>query len=121
MYNYYAYVNEQYNVTQVIYTSSEIIESGSLGPAENWYLTSENMLSGVNLKGLTPFRANFAKIGYVYDIGFDMFLPPKPFPSWVVNLDTSNWSAPIHYPSDGKHYIWDENTTNWIEVESPII
>jgi hypothetical protein len=61
-------------------------------------------------------RKNYAGIGYSYDASLDAFLPPKPFPSWVLNEQTCLWGAPVAYPDDGKFYRWDEPTTSWIEV-----
>lgn len=61
-------------------------------------------------------RKNFAGIGYTYDVQRDAFIPPKPYNSWVLNEDTCQWEAPIPYPTDGKIYSWDEDTTSWIEL-----
>lgn len=60
-------------------------------------------------------RKNFAGIGYTYDSTRDAFIAPKPFASWVLNETTCKWDAPIAYPTDGKHYAWDETTTSWVE------
>jgi hypothetical protein len=62
------------------------------------------------------FRKNYAGVGYSYDTSRDAFIPPKPFPSWVLNDQTCMWEAPNPYPNDGKDYRWDEPTTSWIEV-----
>ena len=61
-------------------------------------------------------RKNYAGIGYTYDSERDAFIPPKPFPSWVLVEETCQWNAPVDYPNDGKAYYWDENSTNWIEA-----
>jgi hypothetical protein len=61
------------------------------------------------------FRKNYAGIGYTYDPQHDAFIPPKPFPSWLLNAD-AQWEAPIGMPVDGKMYQWDEATTNWVEI-----
>ena len=58
-------------------------------------------------------RKNYAGIGYRYDIDRDAFIPPKPYPSWVLNEDTCLWDAPVSMPTDGV-YQWDEATTSWI-------
>ena len=63
------------------------------------------------------FRKNYAGVGYKYDKTRDAFIPPKLFPSWVLNEDTCRWDAPIPRPDDGKMYEWDEGTTSWIEVD----
>ncbi len=54
----------------------------------------------------------------------------KPYSSWIIkDIDVSpdvfqdgttiysDWGAPVDYPNDGKSYIWDEETVNWIEKE----
>lgn len=63
------------------------------------------------------FRKNYAGIGYVYDASLDAFIPPKPYPSWLLNTNTCQWEAPIPYPSDGKMYVWNESTLSWVLVE----
>ena len=59
------------------------------------------------------FRKNYAGIGYTYDPQHDAFIPPKPFPSWLLNAD-AQWEAPIAMPTDGQMYTWDEENSNWI-------
>lgn len=65
-------------------------------------------------------RKNFAGIGYTYDEGRDAFIPPKPFESWELNELTCLWQAPTPYPQDGRVYVWDEDTTSWVEAPLPI-
>jgi hypothetical protein len=73
--------------------------------------------------GGTPFRKNYAGIGYTYDAARDAFIPPKPYNSWVLNEDTCLWDAPVAMPADAgtgeppKRYTWDEATTSWVEIE----
>ena len=62
------------------------------------------------------FRKNYAGIGYAYDATRDAFIPPQPFPSWVINEATCQWQAPTPMPQDGKRYSWDEATTSWKEM-----
>jgi hypothetical protein len=78
--------------------------------------TSYNTVGGVHLLGGTPFRKNYAGIGYTYDEQRDAFIPPQPFESWVLNEDSCLWEPPVPYPSDGERYTWDEETGAWIEV-----
>ena len=78
--------------------------------------TSFNTASGVHNNGGTPYRKNYAGIGYTYDAGRDAFIPPKPFASWVLNETTCVFEAPTPFPTDDKRYIWDEPTTSWVEV-----
>lgn len=65
------------------------------------------------------FRKNYAGIGYVYDVALDAFIPPSPYPSWILNTDTCVWEPPFPYPNDKKDYYWDEATQNWVEIIAP--
>tara|TARA_R100000353_G_C6344929_1_gene151509 strand:- start:85 stop:486 length:402 start_codon:yes stop_codon:yes gene_type:complete len=78
--------------------------------------TSYNTHANVHRLGGTPFRKNYAGKGYTYDSSKDAFISPKPFASWVLNETTCNWEAPVSYPTDGKNYNWNEDTTSWVEV-----
>tara|TARA_Y100001956_G_C3987005_1_gene127578 strand:- start:172 stop:546 length:375 start_codon:yes stop_codon:yes gene_type:complete len=64
-------------------------------------------------------RKNFAQVGGTYDASKDAFIPVKPFDSWVLNNTTCKWEAPTTYPTDGKSYGWDEDTTSWREIPNP--
>ena len=75
--------------------------------------TSYNTICGVHKLGGTPFRKNYAGLGYTYDTIRDAFIPPKPFNSWLLDEDTCQWKAPIDYPTDDKIYTWNEETLTW--------
>lgn len=78
------------------------------GGYTNWKQTSYN----------GTFRKNYAGIGYTYDPIRDAFIPPKPFPSWILNESICLWEAPISYPTDGKFYNWNEESQTWDEIEN---
>ena len=93
--------------------------------------TSYNTRGGVHYTDGVPsedqtkaFRKNYAGLGYTYDAGRDAFIPQKPYASWVLNEDTCLWDAPVAMPEDAgtgeppKRYTWDEETTNWVEVNA---
>jgi len=79
--------------------------------------TSYNTVGGVHQNGGTPFRKNYAGVGYTYDPVRDAFYAPQPFESWTLNEDTCLWEAPVAYPEDENLYLWDEETLNWILAE----
>lgn len=58
-----------------------------------------------------------AYIGGTYLNG--KFKPAKPYESWVFNETIWNWDAPEPRPTDGKPYVWDEDTLNWVEFSPP--
>lgn len=80
-----------------------------LGFSGTWKQTSYN----------GTFRKHYAGIGYTYDETLDAFIPPKPYPSWLLDTDTCNWYAPVPYPNDGNMYQWDEATQQWVLIKSP--
>jgi len=75
--------------------------------------TSYNTRGGVHLNGGTPFRKNYAGIGYIYDETRDAFIPSQPFDSWVLNETSCLWEAPVAMPDDDQMYTWNEETTSW--------
>jgi len=60
-------------------------------------------------------RKHYAGAGFTYNPIADVFISPKPYPSWSLDLN-HDWQAPTPYPTDDKSYLWDEATLNWIEV-----
>ena len=85
--------------------------------------TSYNTHGGVHYTDGEPsadqskaLRYNYAGIGFTYDADRDAFIPLTPYPSWVLDEATCLWVAPIDYPADGGQYVWDEETTDWVEV-----
>lgn len=85
----------------------------TLGLGGTWLKTSYNTHAGVHSNGGTPFRKNYAGIGYSYDEALDAFIAPKPYPSWVLDEETCTWEAPVAMPTDGGQYVWNEETTSW--------
>ena len=60
------------------------------------------------------YRTRYAGPGYTFDAGRDAFLTPRPFPSWTLNDSTTDWEPPTPVPGEG--YLWDEDTTSWVEI-----
>ena len=83
------------------------------GTNDIWKQTSYNTIGGVHKLDGTPFRKNFAGIGYTYDQTRDAFIPPRVYNSWILNEDTCRWNPPVDYPNDGKIYNWNETTEQW--------
>ena len=92
------------------------------GTSDTWKQTSYNTFGNQHTKGGTPFRKNFAGIGFTYDASNDAFIAPKPYNSWTLNNTTYLWEAPITKPDDGQPYVWDEtlyqsdNSKGWVEI-----
>jgi hypothetical protein len=63
-------------------------------------------------------RGRYAGIGFTYDADLDMFIAPKPFPSWSLDAN-GDWQAPTPSPTSDNpeiSYRWNEETQSWDEV-----
>jgi hypothetical protein len=127
---HYAFLDENNIVTEVIVGKDEN-EDGvdweqhyGAFRGQTCKRTSYNTQGGVHSSGGTPFRKNYAGIGYSYDSERDAFIPQRPYPSWVLDEDSCLWEAPVAMPTDAgtgeppKRYTWDEDLINWIEVQN---
>jgi hypothetical protein len=92
-----------------------------------WIQTSYNTAGGEHKNGGTPFRGNYAGIGYTWDEDNEIFWPKKPYASWVKHNASASWKSPIgdapaltqeqedqntamtHY----WHYVWNEDGQSW--------
>ena len=96
-------------------------------PAQMWIQTSYNTSGNKHKLGGTPFRGNYAGIGYEWDEDNQIFWTKKPFPSWVKDITTANWQSPIGSPpaltaeqtsqNEAKthdwYYAWNEEGQSW--------
>ena len=127
---HFAFLDENNIVTEVIVGIDETETIEGKDP-ETWYSefrgqtckrTSYNTRGNVHVNGGTPFRGNYAGIGYEYKEDLDAFIPLQPFASWTLNETTFLWEAPVPMPEDAGTgepaimYRWDEETTNWIKL-----
>lgn len=109
-------------VAKVIVAEQDVIDTGIFG--HGWVQTSYNTRGGVHYgadgqpDGGVALRKNYAGVGYAYDEALDAFIPPKPYPSWLLDTETCLWQAPVPYPTDGQYYQWDEETGSWLLVQT---
>lgn len=102
-------------IETVVVNNNELLQDGV-------ELESKGIQFLVNLLGGTwkqtsyngKIRKNYAIVGYTYDATRDAFIPPQPYPSWVLNENTCLWDSPTSIPTDGQIYRWDEATTSWV-------
>jgi len=131
---HYAVINDENEIIEVIVGKNEEDTLPSdFSSWEEYYTsikgnttkrTSYNTNKNVHNLGGTPFRGNYASVGGTYDPTNDIFLPPKPYESWVLDLPNAFWKAPIDTPDDLEYY-WDEeayqldNTDGWKLYPAP--
>ena len=130
-------LDENNIVTQVIVVSNDDIKDVNgveveeigvafckklLGAETNWKQTSYN----------NNFRVRYAGIGYSFSEELNAFIPPSPFPSWILVEETADWVSPLgaaptlteEQITSRSFYRWNEeayqadNTTGWV-LETP--
>ena len=106
----------------------QYLERHNNWPAQMWIQTSYNTIANKHTLDGTPFRGNYAGIGYEWDEDNNIFWPKKPYASWVKNTTDARWQSPIGDPPElteeektaSKYYAWNEseyqadNTKGWI-------
>jgi len=109
---HYAFLDKDNTVVDVItgIDETELIEG--LSP-EIWYGNFRGQMckrTSYNSK----IRGTYASIGFSYNAEEDIFVKPKPYPSWI--RSGSFWNAPIPMPEDDKVYTWNESELKWEEI-----
>ena len=107
----------------------EYLEKCNNWPAEMWIKTSYNTRANAHSSGdnSKAFRGNYAGIGMTWDEDNQIFIDPKPFPSWTLDVATAQWVSPVgsrpaytdeqvEQVTAGTHsweYSWNESTQTW--------
>jgi hypothetical protein len=73
----------------------QYLETHNNWTAQMWIQTSYNTYNNQHRNGGTPFRGNYAGIGYTWDEDNEMFFPKKPYASWVKHIKSASWKSPI--------------------------
>ena len=108
------------------------LETHNNWPAQMWIQTSYNTQENQHKLGGTPFRGNYAGIGYTWDEDDQIFWPKKPYASWVKDTTTAQWKSPIgdapaltaeqtsqnEADTHGWHYVWNEANQSWDLTDS---
>ena len=109
---FFAKINEDKIVTEVLVTDDHMINKGQDWLIENfggtWIETHVDPHVG----------AKAAQIGSTYDEKRSVFIPSSPFESWIFDENTWSWDPPVSYPSDGLTYAWNEELVDWEQVQT---
>jgi len=111
---HYAFLDDNNIVTEVIVGRHEYEIVDGISDWETYYGEFRNQRC-VRTSYNGNIRKNYAGIGYWYDDTLDAFIPPQPYPSWVLNGYV--WEAPVALPDDGQSYHWDESAGAWQVAE----
>jgi len=105
----------------------QYLEKHNNWPAQMWIQTSYNTSGGQHKNGGTPFRGNYAGIGYTWDEDNQIFWPKKLHASWVKHIPTASWKSPIgdapelteEQKAAMSYYQWNEAGQSWdLKTES---
>jgi hypothetical protein len=111
---HFAQIDDNNIVTNVVVVPNEQEHRGQE------YLAIDCALGGtwIQTSYNGTIRKNFASIGGTYDPNADAFISPKPQhqPYFILDPETLKWVYPVPYPTDGKHYVFNEKTLNWVEL-----
>ena len=110
----------------------QYLEKHNNWPSHLWIQTSYNTYGGIHYNGGTPFRGNYAGIGYTWDENDQIFWPEKIYASWVKHNASASWKSPIgdapaltaEQTSQNEadthmwSYAWNETNTTWDLTDS---
>ena len=108
---HFAEIDSDNKVIRVIVVPNDLEANGAQWCHDTfggtWVQTSYN----------ATIRKNYAGQGYTWDPVRDAFIPPQPYPSWLLNEDTCQWQPPVAMPQDGQMYEWDEAAGEWTVMQ----
>ena len=117
---HFAQIDEEGNVLQVIVVGDNCIKD-DMGREQELMGREfcEKLLGGewvqTSYNGKT--RKQFAVVGGKYLALQDVFIAPKPYPSWFLNANYE-WQAPKGKPTCKDCFVfWDEGIKDWIIQE----
>jgi len=111
---HFARLNDDNVVTQVIVVNNEVLTDNDGVEQEALGIQfCQELLGGVWVQTSynNTFRRQFAAVGSTYDSAANVFVSPKPFPSWSLD-ENPDWQPPIPPPEDQMAQ-WNESTLQW--------
>ena len=92
----FAQLNENNIVTQVIAVNNDVINNLPFPDSEDVGIEFCQSLFGLDTTWKQTsynanFRKNYAGIDYKFDNQRDAFIPPQPYPSWILEEETCRW------------------------------
>jgi hypothetical protein len=123
---HFAQLDENGFVTQVIVVDNSVllnadgVEDPALGLAFCKSLLGEHT-TWVQTSYNGNLHNKYAGIGDKFDPVNNAFIPPKPYPSWVLNPTTFLYEAPVPFPTDDGEYGWDEDSKSWMTIQRTVV
>ena len=118
---HYAFINNHGLVVEVITGVDETETVNGITGSEGWEQFYATLRPGLTCRRTSyngRIRKNYAAVGYLYDEVRDAFIPPQPYPSWLLDETTCLWQPPVPYPTGDGMWSWDENTQTWVQANA---
>jgi hypothetical protein len=109
---HYAFLDSNNMVTEVIVGRDEWEIVDGVSDWEHAY----SLVRGQTCKRTSynnNIRKQYAGIGFFYNADADVFVAPKPFPSWILN-ENYDWKPPTPKPEG--NFGWDEESISWVPL-----
>jgi hypothetical protein len=113
---HFAELDDQNIVLQVIVVSdNDCIDANGNESEDVGIQFCTNLLGGrwIQTSYNARIRKNFASVGAHYIEQHDGFAGVQPYPSWVLNIDTCKWEAPVAQPELDGSWVWHEEEQKW--------
>lgn len=116
---HFAKINKQNKVEQIVVVNNNDCNGGDFPHSES---AGNDFLNSIGLDGVWKqtsyngsFRRRYASEGCIYDPVNDVFILPKPYPSWTLDSNF-DWQPPMPKPADTEStkYYWKEAEQQWI-------
>lgn len=112
---HFAKIDTNNVVTQVIKVNNSVL---TVNGVENEALGAKfcsNLFEGtwIQTSYTGKIRKNFASKDFTYDRFRKVFVPKKPYASWILDENTCQWQAPKPLPDSTNTYVWDEKLVTW--------
>lgn len=109
---HYAYLDQNNVVVTVIVGKDENELIDGMDPETYYAQRTPYTVKRTSYNG--KIRKQYAGIGGSYDPIADVFIAPKPFPSWTLDANY-DWQPPKPYPNEG-YWVWSEEKLDWVNV-----
>lgn len=107
---HWAEIDENNIVIRVLVGSNDDPDEGYQWLIDNlggtWIKTSYNTIGNTHRLGGTPFRKNYAGIGYTWDEARDAFIPPMP-PNLIPDLEVEGGTKEVSWVLNEETCLWD--------------
>ena len=116
---HFAEIDETSYVKRVlVVNNNELLDENGVEQPQKGVDFLANLFGGrwVQTSYNARIRKCYASIGHFYDETEDVFIPAKPYPSWIFDKVKWVWEAPVSRPTEGYH-VWNEEIKDWIETE----